>query len=388
MYDRRQIQTANSAYQLLKQARHELDRLSDERAHVTIARAATPPSVTEMQRYSVAEVLKHEYFRIIGGRPEGHGVSLARDVSDELARQHARPANGFYVPIQVLSRDFSAGTANEAGNTIAGPVAGLTTMPRARIVLGKLGVTFGTATATIDAPRFATLPAGESRTEVQQASDGSGTTAAKELGPTRFAAKFRVSRQALIQAPALVDATFTEEMRRQIMVPVEAAAIAGVLADNGVPTVAINTNGGAMTRAKLVELESTVGDAGGETGGPAGFCTNPKVRSHLRRTESASGNGFLWPDELQGPLNYPAGVTSGVPSNLTKAAGSNLSAMVYGADWSALWLVFFGPAAIDVWIDPVTRADTGEVIVYAEAHVGSGVVRPASFAKVVDIVTT
>jgi HK97 family phage major capsid protein len=148
--------------------------------------------------------------------------------------------------------------------------------------------------------------------------------------------------------------------------------------------VAGGTDGLAPTWAHIVELESDVSVANADIG-TLSYLTNAKVRGKLKGTSKVSGqNGFVW-EGGDTPLNgYRAAVTNGVPSNLTKGTGTNLSAIIYG-NFADLLIGMWG--TLDLMVDPYSLSTSGTVRVVALQDVDVAVRHAESFATMVDAIT-
>ena len=172
----------------------------------------------------------------------------------------------------------------------------------------------------------------------------------------------------------------------------ESAAIAGtgssnqptgILSTSGIGSVAIGNNGGPITWAKVVELETKVNAANGNRGKLA-YLTNAKVIGDLKTIERASNTArfLLEGDRING---YPIEWTNLVPSNLTKGnSTSKCSAMVFG-NFEDLYIGHWG--GIDVVVDPFTLAENGDVRIVLNSWDDCVVAEPKSFAAVVDLTT-
>ena len=122
----------------------------------------------------------------------------------------------------------------------------------------------------------------------------------------------------------------------------------------GIGSVAMGTNGAALTMEKVVDLETEILQDNALVGNAMAYVTNAKVVAGLKKLRaggsSATDGSFLFNSDLQaigrGPtpltLNgYPIATTNAIPSNLTKGSGSNLSALVAG-DFSQAMVGFYG----------------------------------------------
>ncbi len=127
----------------------------------------------------------------------------------------------------------------------------------------------------------------------------------------------------------------------------------GIRNTSGIGSVAMGTNGGAITMEKIVDLETEV-TQDNAFGPNMAYVTNAKVMGGLKKLRAGGSTttdgAFLYNTDLQavgrGPtpltLNgYPVAVTNALPSNISKGTGTNLSAMVAG-DFSQAMVGFYG----------------------------------------------
>ncbi|MBL8819093.1 MAG: phage major capsid protein [Planctomyces sp.] len=155
----------------------------------------------------------------------------------------------------------------------------------------------------------------------------------------------------------------------------------GLLAVSGTNTVAMGTNGLALTWAKVVEMETVVGTSNALRNSPA-YLTNSKVRGSAKTVLKDSGSGrFLMENgEMNG---YPVAVSTLVPSNLTKGTSSGVcSAAIFG-DFTNLVFALWG--GLDIIVDPFSESTKGNVLISAFQSADVNVRYAAAFSKCVDI---
>ncbi len=157
----------------------------------------------------------------------------------------------------------------------------------------------------------------------------------------------------------------------------------GILANPNIGSVAMGDNGGAITHAKLVALETAVGNANGLFGRLA-YVTNSKVAGAMKSTAMETGYPrYIMED---GRANgFDVHVTNAIPSNLTKGNASGIcSAAIFGNFEEVLVPQWGG---LDIIVDPLTPKDKRVVDVTAIAYHDVCVRRPACFAAIKDIKT-
>jgi len=188
---------------------------------------------------------------------------------------------------------------------------------------------------------------------------------------------------------------FTEEMAYKSAKVLDRAALIGIGADNeplgilntpGVNLVVISDpNGGDPTRDTLIEMEGAIAEDNADIGELA-FLLNNKTRSKLKRTLVDPGSGrFVWTiDEPEELIGYRALTSTQVPSNLTKGAGTDLSAGFFGY-WRSLMLGQWG--GLDILINPFSKDNQGIIRVNMSTFYDVGIMHPQSFAIFKDAVT-
>lgn len=333
---------------------------------------------------------------------EGNLTGLEADVAEMGAKEYERlglAKKGFVLPSAVLRA--SAGqnyTTNADGGYAKSEMApryidGL----KDRMAIVKLG-------ATVLSDLVGTLPL---------VGAGNMTAAWLAEGATASVSKAAFSRVTMTPHRNAIVGAFSKDLLRQTSLDVEqivwnkiqeaharlleTAAIAGT-GSNSQPTgiltalaavtntpniIAIGNNGGPITWAKVVALETKI-NAGNANRGKLGYLTNAKVVGDLKTIERASNTArfLLEGDRLNG---YPIEWTNLVPSNLTKGSSTSVcSAMIFG-NFEDLYIGHWG--GVDIVVDPFTLAANGDVRIILNSWDDCKVVETASFAAIVDLTT-
>ena len=328
---------------------------------------------------------------------EGKLTGLEADVAEMGAKEYERlglTKKGFVLPSAALRA--SAGqnyTTNADGGYAKSEMApryidGL----KERMAVVKLG-------ATVLSDLVGSLPlVGAGSMTAQWLAEGATASVSKAtfarvtMTPHRNAIIGAFSKDLLRQPSIDVEQIVWNKIQQAHAELLESAAIAGtgssnqptgILSTSGIGSVAIGTNGGPITWAKVVELETKVNAANGNRGKLA-YLTNAKVIGDLKTIERASNTArfLLEGDRING---YPIEWTNLVPSNLTKGTSSSkCSAMVFG-NFEDLYIGHWG--GIDVVVDPFTLAENGDVRIVLNSWDDCVVAEPKSFAAVVDLTT-
>jgi HK97 family phage major capsid protein/HK97 family phage prohead protease len=230
------------------------------------------------------------------------------------------------------------------------------------------------------------------------------------MSPKNLAALSKYSRQTLLQGTPGIEELVRRDLTDGINLAIDLGILngsgssgqpTGIMQTSGIGSVAIGTNGGAITVEKVVDLESAVMQANGVINASnVAYLTNYKVSAALKKLRaggSTTGDGpFLVNDQLnaigRGPtpanLNgYPLALTNQVPSNLTKGSSSGVCSALVMGDFSQAMVGFWGNGLeITVGED---QDDFSKALTSVRGIVSYDVaVRdPKSFAAILDITT-
>lgn len=374
---------------------------------------ATDPTTLAGLGATDREARKYSFLRAIQAQMPGNQVQVdagfEREVSNAIAQQMGRSAEGIFVPADVMfrglygrapgeKRDFTAGTAGEAGNLIQTTVdaAMWTDVLRPALVLAQLGVTvLPGLRGNLAVPCKTVAGTLAALTEVAAASETQPTTTLRTLAPKRISAYVEPSKQAIIQSEIAIEPMLRQDLLDGAAVLVENQGIngsgsspnaRGIRNVSGIGSVAGGTNGANFAWTHVVGLETAVANANAASGARAGYLSNTKVRGTSKTTQKATNLPFMW-DNGEFPLNgYRVGVTNNVPSNLTKGAASGIcSSVVFSSDWSMFVLGLFG--GMDVTVDPYTLATTGQVRITLNQFFDFVCRQPGAFASMDDALT-
>lgn len=347
----------------------------------------------DVRNFSIAKAVR----AVITG--DWREAGLERSASEAVGNKFGAQTKGFYVPMDVFAkRDFTVGTAAEAGNLVPTNLRTdlFADVLRARLALGRLGVTmlYG-LTSNIDLPRKTAGTSLGFVTEIAALSETQPNTGKLTMSPRRIGGFIEFSKQAVIQSALAVEPMLRQDIMSEYLVQVENAAINGSGAGAnprgirnfaGIGSVVGGANGLLLNWAKTVEMESAVANVNAEPDAYSGYLINTRTRGAAKTVQKATNLPFIWDNGAQ-PLNgYKAEVTNLMPSNLTKGTSTGIcSSMLFSSDWSMSVLGFFGP--VEVLVDEVTLATTGLNRLVLNAFMDHALRRTADFAVMDDLLT-
>jgi HK97 family phage major capsid protein/HK97 family phage prohead protease len=369
------------------------------RGMLAVASADEPIATPDNLDLNVQERQSYSLLRAFRAASTGREVTgFEREVSDEIAKRTGKEARGFYVPSDIFKRDLTVGT--DAAGGFLKPTDHLggefVDALRANLVTANLGARMMSGLSGDVA-----IPALNAKTSVgfvaenaAPGAEGAPTFRQITMAPKTIAQYVDLSRKLMMQSDPSVEQIIRDDMLRQFAAKIDDVAIegggsnepTGITGTTGIGSVAIGTNGGAITYAKIADLEKEVA-IDNALGGNLSFLTNPKVVSAMRtiprQASGVEGNFIL--NDTNSILGYGVASSTLVPSNLTKGTASAVcSAMIFG-NFADLMIGMFG--GLDVLVDPYTGSSTGATRIAMFQDVDVAVRHAESFAAILDITT-
>jgi HK97 family phage major capsid protein/HK97 family phage prohead protease len=348
---------------------------------------------------SAKEQRQYSFVKAVRGLVNGSGLQgLEREVSEEIAKRQGREARGFYAPDSFWGgrRDLTVGTASAGGNLVGTDHMGdqFVDALRSRLVFNELGARFMTGLkGDVAIPKLATGVSAGFVAENGATSEVNATFSQITMSPKSLGAFTDISRLLMIQSDPSVEQIIRDDLLNAIAQKIEDVAIegggsnepTGIIGTAGIGSVAIGTNGGALTWDAITDLVKEVEiDNAAINGNSLAYLTNPKVKSHMASTPKVASTDSVM--LMDAPWNsvygYDVAVTNNVPSDLTKGTLTTASALIYG-DFSQLLFGFHSVA--DVLVDPYTAGSTGAVRIRVMQEMDLAVRHAQSFAACLDI---
>jgi HK97 family phage major capsid protein len=344
------------------------------------------------------EVRQYSLMNAIRSASTGRMSGFEAEVSQELTKLYGKEARGFYVPTEIFKRDITTASPALGSNMIATDhLAGeFIDALRPNLVIAGLGARMMTGLKGDVA-----IPALNAKTAVgfvaennAPGSEGAPTFRQVTMSPKTMVQFVDISRKLAMQSDPSVEQVVRDDMMMQFAAKIDEVAIegggasepTGILGTSGIGSVALGTNGGAITYASLVNLEREVAIDNALAGNLA-YLTNPKVvaamRQTSRQTSGVEGNFIL--NDANTLLGYRVASTSLVPSDLTKGTASGTCSAVIFGNFNSLMIGMFG--GLDVLVDPYTGSNTGATRVAMYQDIDVAVRNAESFAAIKDVTT-
>jgi HK97 family phage major capsid protein len=295
-----------------------------------------------------------------------------RELSDEIAKRSGKEARGFYVPTDLkwAKRDQTVGTDSQGGYLVGTDHLADQFIEAlyARLTLANLGGQVMTGLkGDISIPKLTTATSNAGFVaEGSAPTEGAAVFGQVQMSPKTLACYVDVSRKLMYQSDPSVEQVLRNDIVNTFARKIDEVGIegggsnepSGILANTDAATVAIGTNGGAITYSKIVDLVKEVEIDNAIIGDNPAFLTNPKVIAALRtvakQASGVEGNFILDPNNTM--LGYGVNSTTLVPSDLTKGTGTALSALIFG-DFSQLMMGFW--SGVDVVVDTASLSTSG-----------------------------
>jgi hypothetical protein len=369
------------------------DAQIEEAARKALAnqRVLSPKEKEEIRQFSISKFLREaQHDNLTGIEAE-----MAKEGEAEFKRSGINPAaNSVYIPSFAL-RSYDDTNATESGYGNAFKEEKFFSYEgklRGEMLAARLGVNFinnlsGNLNIVTGGADAAWVAEDVAVTKAKPA------YAKMTLSPKRLQVLQGVTYDLIHQNSASVDALIMADMVKAHAAALDAAIFAGS-GSSGQPTgvlgragntVSIGTNGGAITYAKLVEMEQLVGEDNGLLDGSLAYVSNAKVMGKLKTIPQVQG--YPWYLLNEGKVNgYPFFMSNALPSNLTKGTTSgSCSAAIFGPFSQVICGTWGG--GLQFIIDPYTAKASGVLEVTAIAYHDVAVRHADAFAKIVDITT-
>ena len=293
-------------------------------------------------------------------------VALA--VSEAGKEEMRKSGLSFGGQIQLpIEERASITVAAEGEDTVATNLYNVIAPLRAKNVLVQAGAKFITnLTGDVQIPLMTAESCGW-ESEIAEAKDGAGTFSSVKLSPKRLTAYIDLSKQFLIQDSVGAEELIRQDLINALNAKLEATILGAEDGDLTKPEGIFHkidpTAHTVANFADLVNAESDIEDA--NVIGEMKYVMSNKAKAAFRSMAKSSKTTQL---VMEG------GQIDGTPVlNTSHVSGKNF---VYG-DFSNLAIGQFG--AVDLLVDPYTKASSGQIRIIINAYFDSKVLRPEAF---------
>lgn len=382
---------------------NELDR------RIRTQAPANPDGTSEESDDFEVQIARRNYslLRVCRLRHEGRSLDgWEAEVSQEIAKRAGRQPQGFYFPMGLsldprgaghpearFRADLTTTTGAGAVPTFTPPNTIIDLLRNRSAIIGAGAQLLTGLTGAVSVPRQSGASTWSWVQEGNAPASSALTIDTVPLTPKTGAARTLITRRMMVQASLDVEMLARADLAAVAAIGIDYAFIAGptagpqvnplgILNTTAIPTVAIGANGGNLTLASVIALETAINSANADLN-QLTYLTNAKVVGHAKQQPKIGSTYPIYIMSDDRSMNgYPTVVTNNVPSNLTKGSGTNLSALIFGC-FSQYLIGMWG--ALDILTDPYTSGGSGGLNLYALQDVDGAARHPECFAKIVDI---
>ena len=293
---------------------------------------------------------------------------FAKEISQQIAKdsQRSNSSQSLFIPYSALAKraTYVTSGATTGGNIVATDLLAddfIEALRNSTVMVG-LGVqTLSGLVGDVAIPRRSGVAStGYLSSETAALSQAESTFDQISMTPKTLGTLSKFSRNMLIQATPGIEDLVRTDILDGINVGLDLGILngtgssgqpTGIMQTSGIGSVAMGTNGGAITVDALVDLETAMmEDNAAVNADSISYVTNAKVLGAIKKLKT-SGGEYLVNNNLQAigrggtPLvvnGYPLAMTNQVPSNLSKGSTSGSCSSVVMGDFSQAILGLFG----------------------------------------------
>ena len=372
-------------------------------------------SAADSKRYSITAGIR----AALTGDWSSYEAGMVRELSTEVQKSMGRGPSAeraFFVPFNELTRaTYVTSGATTGGNLVQTDLLDQEFIEflRNRSVMLAAGVrTMAGLVGNVAIPRRSGIASTYYlSTQTTAITQSESTFDQVTMSPKNLAALSKYSRQTLLQGTPGIEQLVRNDLVDGINVGIDLGILngsgssgqpTGIMSTSGIGSVAIGTNGGAITMEKLVDLETelTIDNVAVDRNSIS-YVTNARVMGNMKKLRaggSTTTDGpFLVNDSLvaigrggtPSVVNgYPVYVTNQVPNILTKGSSSGVCSAVVLGDFSQAMVGFWGNG-LEITVgedsDDFSKALTSVrgIVAYDVA-----VRDPKCFAAILDVTTS
>mgnify|MGYP006921331634 CR=1 FL=1 len=324
---------------------------------------------------------------------------------EKEAREAGLQGGGIYLPRMFVRRGGAPGrehrdmtatgttstSLDQGGMTIATSKVGLLDDFFNASIMRAAGATvLEGLVGKLDLPRLVAGSAPGKKTENANADEVTPTTAMLSLQAKRLPAYIDISESLLMQSSVAIEAILRTHLTNQMLAVQETAFFHGngtseaygIAGTSGIGSVAGGTDGAAPTLAHIVGLETAV-DTSNALLGNLHYASNGQIRGKLKQTPKVSSTDSRMLLDDNGLLNgYTPFFTNAISRTLAKGS-SNVASAIFFGNFADYYVGYWGGISLEMVRDK-SNAIAGLYTLVASGYYDGGVVRPKSFAAMLD----
>lgn len=364
-------------------------RTAIKKPEMPTAERAAKPQFDEADSKKI--VRQYDLMKVVRSLADKTGkidAGFEREISDEIAKQTKREAQGFFIPEAVLMGVRAFDKTNKAGGLVATDTLYSEMVPAlvAKTVLGEAGVrTISGLVGDVEIPSAGAATSYWVTTEGGNATETDPAIGQVKASPKTIGAYTDITRKLMNQSGVSAQAFVADALRSSLARGIELAAFSGS-GDNGAPLgldavvgvneVATATNPGL---AKILEFITKIEVANADTNGGK-FIGRPSVWALLGSTidytvikEQSTAVGVASAGKyLLDTMTSKCQGYDFLKSNLATAK------KLYFGDWSKMVMAFW--SGLDLTVDTASLSKSGGVRLVALQDMDVVVTQPKAFS--------
>ena len=324
------------------------------------------------------------------------GAELEKEASDEITRKTGKTPRGIFIPSDLRwKRDLIQGVAGDGGNLVATNLLAGSFIEalRANMVVKQAGALFLSGlVGEVAIPAQNAVNSASWVAENAAVTEVNTTYRQVTMAPKTLGTFTDISRHLMHQSTPAIETIVRNDIIKTLSSEVDKKAIqgdgtsntpTGILSTSGIGAVAIGTNGGAGTWAKVVETWKEVATDNANIGALAWVTSPLQISRFMATVKVATSDSVMIMNDQNKLMGFPVFSTTNSPDNLTKGTASGTcSALTFG-NFNDLIIGEWG--SLDISVDPYTNAAKGGTRIIGLYDVDVAVRHAESFAAIKDI---
>lgn len=335
---------------------------------------------TSTQKFSLRKAM----LEMVDGGNYSEEVRSVIQVGQELQKESGiaqRNARSLLIPVEQRSSFTATGAVGTGSDLVDTQFLDIMPALRDRLVLAQAGaMVVPGLVGNIDIPLYSGSTANWEN-ENDPAQDGAGKFSHVTAKPKRLTSLLLVSRQLLIQDSLGVEAMLRSDLLSSIASKFEATVLGGHAHSENKPDglfTGFTDDELAMSWDNIVDMETKVDLANALTDS-TGYIMHTSLRGKAKKTVKKTGESLGFILDPDGTMNgYKALRTNAVYNVATAGEDPAKYGAIFG-NWADLFIGQWG--AIDLMVDPYTKAESAFVRVIVNSYWDAVPRRNASFAK-------
>ena len=325
------------------------------------------------------------------------GAELEKEASDEITRKTGKAPRGIFIPSDLRwKRDLIQGVAGDGGNLVATNLLSGSFIEalRANMVVKQAGALFLSGlVGEVAIPAQNAVNSASWVAENAAVTEVNTTYRQVTMAPKTLGTFTDISRHLMHQSTPAIETIVRNDIIKTLSSEVDKKAIqgdgtsntpTGILSTSGIGAVAIGTNGGAGTWAKVVETWKEVATDNANIGALAWVTSPLQISRFMAIAKVSSSDSVMIMNDQNNLMGYKVFSTTNSPDNLTKGTASGTASALTFGNFNDLIIGEWG--SLDISVDPYTNAAKGGTRIIGLYDVDVAVRHAESFAAIKDLI--